>query len=150
MANLQSPASDDPAIAFDDLRREVSLLRRAIEGLTAERQNAPDYTPTLASLARRLGDIEQDMIALAKSPALRLTPQALGSEILMASERVRTDDRDTISQANTALRAAVSKIDAIVERARTAEQQWKYLGWTAASGVSFGSAAALLLVYLAS
>jgi len=27
--------------------KEVSLHRHAIEGLTAERQNAPDYTPTL-------------------------------------------------------------------------------------------------------
>src|SRR3546814_12082283 len=44
---------DDPAQAFAELRSEVSLLRRAIEGLTAERQNAPDYAPTLKVLAGR-------------------------------------------------------------------------------------------------
>lgn len=37
------------ADAFELLRREVSLLRRGIEALTAERQATPDYTPTLAN-----------------------------------------------------------------------------------------------------
>jgi hypothetical protein len=41
----RSHEPDDPGEAFDALRAEVSLLRRAIEELTAERQSAPDYTP---------------------------------------------------------------------------------------------------------
>ena len=41
--------ADDPARAFEKLRGEVSLLRLAVEGLTAARENIeiPDYQPTL-------------------------------------------------------------------------------------------------------
>ena len=40
---------DDPAAAFDRLRGEVSLLRSAIEGLTAARESIdiPDYEGSL-------------------------------------------------------------------------------------------------------
>src|SRR3546814_17215118 len=60
---------DDPAQAFAELRSEVSLLRRAIEGLTAERQNAPDYAPTLKVLSGRLTRIEAFMGEVSESPA---------------------------------------------------------------------------------
>src|SRR3546814_1754394 len=45
----EAGAGDDPAAAFDRLRGEVSLLRSAIEGLTAARESIdiPDYEPTL-------------------------------------------------------------------------------------------------------
>jgi hypothetical protein len=44
-------AQSSAARAFEDLRSEVSLLRRAIEGLAAERRDQPDYAPTLEVLA---------------------------------------------------------------------------------------------------
>src|SRR3546814_19910237 len=47
--------NNDPASAFEALRGEISLLRRAVEGLTAERQAAPNYKPTLAAMAEQLG-----------------------------------------------------------------------------------------------
>src|SRR3546814_2326084 len=50
--------NNDPASAFEALRGEISLLRRAVEGLTAERQAAPNYKPTLAAMAERLAAIE--------------------------------------------------------------------------------------------
>ena len=57
-SHANSPiAPDDPATAFAALRGEVSLLRRAVEGLTAERQNVPDYSPTLTDLSRRLAHV---------------------------------------------------------------------------------------------
>ena len=39
----QQPA--DAATAFEDLRREISLQRAAIEGLTAAKDKLPDYSP---------------------------------------------------------------------------------------------------------
>jgi len=63
-------AHDDPASAFAALRGEVSLLRRAVEGLTAERQNAPDYTPTLTGLSSRLAHAEELLGKIAASPAI--------------------------------------------------------------------------------
>ncbi len=47
----------DPAEAFERLRGEVALLRRAVEGLTAARESIdlPDYEPTLARTETVLG-----------------------------------------------------------------------------------------------
>src|SRR3546814_19557232 len=60
--------NNDPASAVEALRGEISLLRRAVEGLTAERQGAPNYKPKLAAMAERLA-------ALAHSPAMPRHPQ---------------------------------------------------------------------------
>ena len=42
----------DPAVAFDDLRAEVSVLRTAVEALPAALRDhrPPDYVPDLAVL----------------------------------------------------------------------------------------------------
>ena len=82
-------AHDDPTSAFAALRGEVSLLRRAVEGLTAERQNAPDYTPTLTGLSSRLTRAEELLGKIAESPAMRLTPENLAVSIARASETAR-------------------------------------------------------------
>src|SRR3546814_11278589 len=85
---------DDLAQAFAELRSEVSLLRRAIEGLTAERQNAPDYAPTLKVLSGRLTRIEAFMGEVSESPAMRLTPANLAVSTERASETARAGDRE--------------------------------------------------------
>ena len=54
----QPHAGEDPAAAFERLRGEVSLLRSAIEGLTAARESIdiPDSEPTLARTEQVLTD----------------------------------------------------------------------------------------------
>lgn len=42
---------DEAARAFEDLRAEVSLLRRAVERLAAEPSDTPDYAETLGIMA---------------------------------------------------------------------------------------------------
>jgi len=46
-----APDESSAVQAFEGLRREISLLRRAIEGLAAEKRDQPDYGPTLEALA---------------------------------------------------------------------------------------------------
>lgn len=127
MDNTQSNAADDPTNAFEALRGEVSLLRRAVEGLTAERQNAPDYTPTLDATARQLGEIGQFMKVVAESPAMRLTPETMGTEISAAAKAARAGDRETIDRADAVIRGSITAIDAVVEQAWTAERQNRWL-----------------------
>src|SRR3546814_10506272 len=114
---------DDPAQAFAELRSEVSLLRRAIEGLTAERQNAPDYAPTLKVLSGRLTRIEAFMGEVSESPAMRLTPANLAVSIERASETARAGDRDIIETASAVLRASIASIDGVIEKAWAADRQ---------------------------
>jgi hypothetical protein len=119
----QSSPADDPTSAFEALRGEVSLLRRAVEGLTAERQSAPDYTPTLNATAKRLGEIGAFMQAVAEQPAIKLTPKSLTAEITEASATVRAEDRKLIENARGAFDAKVKQIDACFARARAAQEQ---------------------------
>lgn len=129
---------DDPALAFAELRGEVSLLRRAIEGLTAERQNAPDYTATLAAIASRLSEIGKFMNAVAQSPAMQLTPDALAREIASASAAARTGDRENLDRVAASLRSSIASINGVVEQAWTADRQNRWLIGTSLAGALFG------------
>ena len=70
----------DPAQAFEDLRSEVSVLRRAVEALPAAiRENRPaDYSADLAILGKGLDEIGEQLETVIKSPALNLTPEQQG------------------------------------------------------------------------
>lgn len=76
----------DPARAFEDLRAEVSVLRKAVEALPAAiRDNRPpDYAPDLAVLGKGLDEIATELETLLKSPALGQTPEQQGQSIARA------------------------------------------------------------------
>ena len=146
----QPSTHDDPTSAFAALRGEVSLLRRAVEGLTAERQTAPDYTPTLTELAGRLGRVEGFLGKVSESPAMRLTPDNLAVSIARASESVRAGDRENLGKADAVLRAAVGSINAVVEQAWTADRQWKHLYWTGGGSFVLGIMGTLSILHFVS
>ena len=142
------PTPGDPAAAFDALRGEVALLRRALEGLTAERQIVPDYTPTLTGQARRLGHVEELLGYIAGRPALRLTPESMAESMTRASETARSGDRATLQRALADLRAAIGSIDSVVEQARTAERQLYLLCASGLVGLCVGTIGGLALARL--
>src|SRR3546814_16612811 len=78
----EAGAGDDPAAAFDRLRGEVSLLRSAIEGLTAARESLdiPDYAPTLERTEKILEALPQRIDPNATSPLLSITPGTMANE----------------------------------------------------------------------
>jgi len=133
MANdaIDLDANYDPTSAFEALRGEVSLLRRAVEGLTAERQAAPDYRPTLAAMAERLAAVE-------RSPGIRLTPEDMRNEVVHVAERASAKDRDVIARTSASLRESLAKIDGLVERAWTADTQNRWLLGTGIAGLIGG------------
>jgi hypothetical protein len=150
MDSTTNPPIDrnNPASAFADLRGEVSLLRRAVEGLTAERQNAPDYTPTLTGLSRRLANVEELLGKVTDSPSMRLTPENLAVSIAKASETARAGDRDLLDKAGGTLRTSISSINAVVEQAWTADCQLKLLCWTGGGGLFLGALGVLSILHL--
>jgi hypothetical protein len=76
----------DPAKAFEDLRAEVSVLRKAVEALPGAMHDnrPPDYAPDLAVLGKGLDEIGAQLDNLLKSPALRQTPEQQGQSIAHA------------------------------------------------------------------
>lgn len=70
----------DPAEAFDEMRGELALLRRAIEGLTAEKEKTPDYSETLGTMDGRLKRIAHNIAFIAERPAMELTPDVIAAQ----------------------------------------------------------------------
>lgn len=105
---------DPAADAFERLRSEVALLRRAVEGLAASAQDAPvDYSPTLAELSEAIAAVSAQTVALGERPFLALAPDQIGSLFQMAAAKVLAKpvaelerERTTLRQAAEALRAA--------------------------------------------
>jgi hypothetical protein len=89
----------DPAQAFEDLRAEVSVLRRAVEALPGawEDSRPPDYAPSLGTIAKGLAAVDNRLAGIETHPALRLTPEQHQQAVAQAG--------------NMLMREAVQKLD---------------------------------------
>lgn len=116
-------SAGETALAFEDLRAEISLLRRAVEGLTAAREHMPDYTPTLGSMMAQLKTTQEALQRIECSPAVALTPVALTKEIVNAAANARAEDARRLDEARGAIARSIGRIDGIVERGQSVEGQ---------------------------
>src|SRR3546814_4025188 len=68
---------------FEQLRGEVALVRLSVEGLARARESIeiPDYQPTLANTEKILLALTQRVDVIAKSPAMKLTPETMGERV---------------------------------------------------------------------
>lgn len=136
--------SDPAADAFERLRSEVALLRRAVERLAAGAQEAPiDYSPTLAELSEAITAVSAQAVALGERPLLALAPDQLGSLFQIAAAKVLAKpvaelerERATLRQAEEALRAAC---EADLAKSRSWRRTASLLCGGAAAGVMLWS-----------
>lgn len=140
MSITDTADTSDPGIAaaFEELRREVSLTRAALEGLTAARDRIPDYTPTLGQIAERLKLITAAAERIEKAPAISLSPEAMALEIVKAGTAVRAADAKLIADARDALSRSIGQVDGIVKRGQAADRQHEERLWTGIAGVLVG------------
>lgn len=139
-------AGDDPTAAFDRLRGEVSLLRSAIEGLTAARESIdiPDYEPTLARTEKVLTVLAQQVDAVRKSSAMTLTPENLGGRLNASVMETVNAVRGHVEASKSAMERAVRELQGVVRSARASDEQNRWLYLFAGGGVLLG-----LLLYAA-
>src|ERR1700744_3486736 len=99
----------DPAQAFEDLRAEVSVLRRAIEAVPAavREHRSPDYSEDLGVLGKGLDEIGDQLAKLMKSPALVRTPEEQGQAIASAGAGIVREAAQRIDLAGQRLDLAV-------------------------------------------
>ncbi len=119
---------DAAAEAFEALRAEVAQLRAALEGMPT---TAPDYTPTLAAIA-------QSLAAMEAHPALRLTPDALASQVRQASEAAQQQGRRELANAVQRVDAASANLERLAERQRTGREQIRQVAIMTAVGAVAG------------
>jgi hypothetical protein len=138
-------APSDAATAFEELRREVSLARAVVEGLTAARERIPDYSETLGAMLAALRDVTQRIGTIERSPALSLSPAAMAAEISDASEVTRAADQKQLHDTRDELLRAIGRIDAIVDHGRAAHHQRRLL---VSTGACAAAGAMLLMAIL--
>jgi hypothetical protein len=119
---------DAAAEAFEALRAEVAQLRAVLEDLPT---TAPDYSPTLAAIALSLAAMEAH-------PALRLTPDALASQVRQASEAAQQQGRRELANAVQRVDAAGADLERLAERQRTGREQVRQVAIMTAVGAVAG------------
>jgi hypothetical protein len=137
----------DPAQAFEDLRAEVSVLRRAIEAVPAAmRENrSPDYSEDLGVIGKGLDEIGDQLARIMKSPALVRTPEEQGQAIANAGANLVREAAQRIDLAGQRLDLAVhdaeqerTHLSGIIGHARTKARQFNVLCWTGGVALAVG------------
>lgn len=126
---------------IEQQRGEIALLRRAVEGLAAERAEVPeppDYSETLGVIANNITATAQRADMLVKSPMLAMTPEQLAGRITAAASTARQEDRQTIATARTGLEDVTRQLHGYVVSARRGDEQNRWLMWSAIGGIVVG------------
>jgi hypothetical protein len=148
----------DPAEAFDRLRaviegqdRELALLRRAVEGLAAERAHidVPDYSETLGRMQQGV-DATAERIAvindvIARSPALAMTPEQIAQRIAAAGNAARREDQAALAKAGEDKARVMAELRAIAGSAWTRADQKNRQLWFGLGGAAVGILAWMIL-----
>ena len=136
--------SDAAAEALAEVRAEVTLLRRAIEGLTAERGaiDVPDYTETLGRMQQGL-DATADRIAvindvIARSPALAMSPEQMAQRIAAAGNAARREDQAALAKAGEDKARVMAELRAVAGSAWTRADQKNRQLWFGLGGAAIG------------
>jgi hypothetical protein len=132
----------DPAQAFEDLRAEVSVLRRAIEALPAaiRESRPPDYSEDLAVIGKGLDEIGEQLETVLQSPSLRLTPEQQGQAIVNAGTVLVREAAQRLDRAAQEAERERSRLSGIVGQAWAQDRQFRLLCWTAGTAFAVGLA----------
>src|SRR6476619_4545974 len=134
---------DDATRAFDDLRAEVAVLRRAVEALgpALKENRSPDYSLSLGQIAKTQAAIGTRLEAIEGHPALRITPAAFGEQleraVTNASREARREAEDLVQGISVVSR----DVQAMLGHARTRKAQ----NWSLAQAGAIGVVAGLIL-----
>lgn len=138
-------SSDSAAEAFDALRAEVALLRRAVEGVSASKRGDKDYSPTLAKLMKLANDADEQLKAVSSSPALSITPERLIAQIHLITVKAREQAQAELTQAQSAFTRASADLSRAAGVLRDRDRQNRWLAYAAGGGAILGVAAWLLV-----
>jgi hypothetical protein len=131
---------DEAAAAFEELRQEIALMRRALAGLSAERASIeiPDYSQTLGQMGKALNLILRTNKEISEAPALRMNAQNWAEQIAAASRTARQADREALDRARSGLDEIARAMSASLDSARTANTQLIWMLCAAGGGLVVG------------
>jgi hypothetical protein len=132
-----------PAEAFEDLRREVGLMRKVIERMADDQRLAPDYSETLGRMADGLTAASKSLSWLTQRPIVQTTVEEMAREMSAAGNVARAADKRTIADAATALKDTNLDLSSWIAIARKADDQDRQL--LRFSGFAAGASAVLAI-----
>ena len=130
----------DAAEAFEALRAEVTVLRRAVEALpkTWAANRLPDTTPTLIEIAQALKDMGEHLEAVEHHPALRLTPAEHQQAIAQAGRGLMIEAVGRLDETTRATAQHARELAGLIGSARNQDQQLKWLLIAGVAALVFG------------
>ena len=130
----------DPAQVFEDLRAEVSELRRAIEALPGawEDSRPPDYTPSLGTIAQALAAVENQLAGIEQHPALRLTPEQHQQAIAQAGNILMREAVQKLDRATQDAERERHRLAGLIGTVRKQDEQRHWLLWVASGALVVG------------
>ncbi|MDQ8756914.1 hypothetical protein RCO27_11820 [Sphingosinicella sp. LHD-64] len=131
------PPPDDAAAAFEAMRRQLALLTSAVEGFAARQEAiaARDYAPDLARLIKAQGQVHEAINELNRRPGVSLTPKDIAEQIDAAAVTNRLADHTALVEAAHGQAEAARRLDAMIGRLRTDQQQRDALAWAWLAGM---------------
>jgi hypothetical protein len=130
----------DPAQAFEDLRDEVSMLRRAVEALPGawEENRPPDYSPDLGRIAKGLAGVVGQLDGIEKHPALRLTPEQHSQAVAQAGNMLMREASKKLDRAAQDAERERARLAGLFGTVRTQDRQFRMLCWTGGIALTVG------------
>jgi len=127
---------DAAAEAFEGVRGELALLRRAIEGIAArdDRPEPPDYSETLGQITKLATATYQRAEILRKAAEEETVARQVATRITGAV----AEDRQAVKTAAGELRDATRALQSVTVSARRGDEQNRWLAWTAIGGIIVG------------
>lgn len=127
---------DVAAEAFEGVRGELALLRRAIEGIAAgdDRPEPPDYSETLGQITKLATATYQRAEILRKAAEEETVARQVAARITGAV----AEDRQVVKTAAGELRDATRALQGVTVSARRGDEQNRWLAWTAIGGIVVG------------
>lgn len=131
---------DAAARAFDDLRAEINVQRRAIEALFDQLESArpPDYAPTLGVISERIGEVEERLASYEKHPALKLTPEQHGRAVASAGADLLRNAVQIFDREARETERERHQLARMIGTVRDRHQQRRALAWTTAASLAAG------------
>lgn len=140
------PEPDGAEQAFEALRDEVAALRRGVELVYRQGQEAKgpvtagtDYSPTLGMIAKELKGVAARLDVMERAPALATTPAQQAAELRRELHHIGQDGRSGLAHSQAQLDGTVRELRGMIGSARDKQDQQQWL-WTAtACGVMGGA-----------
>lgn len=131
---------DPAALAFEELRQEVALARRAVAGLAAERaaSEIPDYSETLGKIVQSSAATAKFLRSLAELPILHATVRDWADAIVQANTPARHASLDALASLHRQFDQVANDMAASLGKARTADSQRQWLLWTSGGALLAG------------